>query len=169
MTPRTAPQAPPTITPVSEPTYLKRIAHRALLLVLEGVGLSSLAVTSLNPDDPAQAFYVPGSDPQVLFAIQFDGRWWDEALATVTLTPGDAPTSAQVTIPRISALVRSSHRKDFRLERQPGTEGQPDADVQVALSDILEMHGALLSTAPLRPPDPALRRRRAVIRALRRA
>lgn len=139
-----------------EVLYPRRVAHRALELVLGHLGMDQV-VMKLNPDDPTQAF--PGAVPG---EIRFYEKGWDEgqqALAAVFLELEAG--RARVVIERARALVRTAHRKDFKAEelgfqRAPG---EPDVVMEVDLGSIVDAYGDAMRTVPQRPP--ARMRRRA--------
>jgi hypothetical protein len=156
--PRERPPLPP------EVLYLRRLAARALALVLEHHGLSNIAV-KLNPDDPTQA--LPGVSPgEVLFFEDVCGGR-GRVIATVFIDG----MAARVIADRADALIRRNHVRDFEpaalgIEPMPG---RPDIDFEVDLSDVVEREGELLRTQPQRVLPRTSRPRRApqVKRALR--
>lgn len=144
---------PPRVDP--ESLYPRRLAWRALELVLDQYGLSAIAL-KLNPDDPSEAF--PGAiEGTVLFGERLLVGRSTGAIATVEIQGG---TRARVLVENVRRLVRRNHLKDFRegevgIVRRPG---QPDIDVDVDLADLIERYGELMRTAPQRVPPrrPAL-------------
>lgn len=138
---RKAPRVPP------ETLYPRRVAMRALELVLGHKQMDQVAM-KLNPDDPAQAF--PGAVPG---EVRIYERGWDQgqkALAQVFLELEAG--RARVVIPAARALVRPAHRKDFRpedlgIQRE---RGEPDIDMLVDLSPVLDGLGEAMRTVPQR-------------------
>jgi hypothetical protein len=127
------PEVPP------EVLYPRRLAARALAMVLERYGLGQMAL-KFNPDDPTQAF--PG-------AMHGEVRFYEDRergqrpLAVVVL----ADSSARVYVERVRDLVRRAHRKTFR----PAEVGIASMlDVEVDISGIVELEGERLRTAPQR-------------------
>jgi hypothetical protein len=136
----------------SETLYPRRLAARALALVLDHFNLASVAV-KLNPDDPAQAF--PGAvEGEVRLFL--DG--WDRGQKPVAFVYLEG-TRARVVVNRVRELVRPNHRRDFREEEVgivPGA-GEPDIDMDVDLGDVIDTFGEQLRAAPQRV-DPRPRR-----------
>ena len=156
--PRERPPVPP------ETLYPRRLAARALALVLEHHGLAGIAIR-LNPDDPSQA--LPGHWPgEVVFYEDVCGGR-GKIVASVFIEG----TNARVVADRVDALIRRNHVRDFEPEAvgivlEPGV---PDIDAEVDLSEIIEREGELLRTQPQRvlPRTSRPRRRPQVKRALR--
>jgi hypothetical protein len=144
--------------------YPRRLAARALSLVLEHHGIGNIAL-KLNPDDPTQA--LPGHWPgEISFYEDFAGGR-GRVIASVFIEG----TMARVVIERVDAIIRRSHARDFEPQAvgiypEPG---HPDIDAEVDVSGIVELEGDLMRTAPQRILRPASRPRRVprVIRALR--
>jgi hypothetical protein len=136
--------------------YPRRLAYRALRMILEQFHLEAMAVR-LNPDDPTQA--LPGVEPgEISFYEDFDkGR--GKVIATVLL--GGA--RARVLIERIDRLIRRNHLRDFQ-PRELGIvrrEGAHDVDAQVDLAEVIEVEGEVMRTAKQRFIPEASRPRRA--------
>ncbi len=151
--PHDLPPVPP------EQLYLRRLAWRALRLVLEQYNLAAVAV-EVNPDDPRSA--LPGLlANQVIFGEDLLRRY-GSTYATVTIDG----TRARVIVPDVRRLVRQKHQRDFRPEevgifparRRPGqdeADRQPDVVADVELADVIERDGELMRAAPQRMTSPA--------------
>lgn len=130
----------PRVTP--ENLYPRRLAARALALVLERYGLGAMAL-KFNPDDPTQV--LPGTEPgEVLFFADttLEGH---RSLAHVYL---DAyGTTARVVVEDLRALVRRTHRRQFRPAELGLGRG---LDVEVDVSDVVAGEGELMRRAPQR-------------------
>lgn len=133
-----------------EQLYLRRLARRALELVLEQYGLAAVTV-KVNADDPRMA--LPGNLPtDVIFGEDLLRRY-GSTFATVTVEG----TRARVIVPDVRRLVRANHRRDFRPEEVGirSRRGEPDIVADVELADVIEREGELMRTAPQRPIPPA--------------
>jgi hypothetical protein len=134
-----------------EQLYPRRLAVRALGLVLDHLNLSATAIR-FNADDPEQAF--PGhAEGEV--RIYVDG-WSRGQLPVAQVFVHGA--RARVVVSRLRLLVRPKHRRDFRAEDLgivPGPD-EPDVDKNVDLSDVIAEHGEAMARAPQR----VLQRRR---------
>lgn len=144
-----------------EQLYLRRLAWRALELVLDQYGLAAVTL-KLNPDDPHEA--LPGHlENEVLFGEDLLRRWeWTVARVQVD------GTRARVIIDRVDRLVRANHRKDFRAEEVGiiSRRGQSEIDTEVDLADVVEQWGELFRTSPQRV-QPRVGRRGATPDAIR--
>lgn len=141
-----------------EPSVLfpRRLAWRALRMVLERFGLEQMAL-KLNPDDPTQA--LPGAGPgEIEFGEDFGRNGSGRVLAVVILDGA----KARVLVERIERLIRVAHRRGF-VPRELGIWQRPgvhDLDVELDLSEVIEVEGQLMRTAKQRVLPPASRPRR---------
>lgn len=139
-----------------EDVFDQRLAVRALDMALDSVGITGpVATVKWNPDDPAQVFPLP--EGEVRFGAFVDR--WDLPWAVVRFSPDRR--RARVIVERVRRLIRTAHLRDFD-ERAHGiypSQHQPDLDVEVDLTEVLDREGALLRTAPVRPPSPRRRHR----------
>jgi hypothetical protein len=137
-----------------EQLYPRRLAVRALELVLGHLGMSEAAL-KFNADDAEQAF--PGPYPG---EVRIYEAGWDRGqkpLAHVFLE--EAAGRARVVIPAAHLIVRPNHRKTFRAE-DVGIQrhaGEPDVDMEADLSPVLDQFGVVLRTVPQKT---VVRRRR---------
>lgn len=132
--------------------YPRRLAYRALGIVLEQYGLTAMAVR-LNPDDPSQA--LPGNEPGEVWFYEDFRRGAGPVIATVIVDAG----RARVLVERIEKLIRRNHLRDFK-PREVGIdrrEGRFDLDAVVDLSEVIEVEGPRMRTAPQRILPPASR------------
>lgn len=138
--------------PAPEQLYTRRLAARALALVLDSYGLSTVALR-FAPDSLQEC--LPGlEEGEVLFGMDMLRRW--EPLVTVYVHR----TSARVIIERLAALIRGGHRREWEGPESVGIHpkpGQPDLDVEVDLGELIAAEGELLRTAPVHMPHPASR------------
>ncbi len=144
-------QRNPTPTP-PEQLYPRRLAARALALVLDSYGLTAVALR-FNPDDAREC--LPGlEEGEVIFGEDIVRRW--SPLATVFVHG----TSARVIVEEVEALIRSNHRRDFEGPESVGIfprPGCPDIDVTVDIAEVIQRDGELLRTTPQRLSHPASR------------
>jgi hypothetical protein len=128
-----------------EDLYPRRVAVRALGVVLEHFGLAEAAV-KLNPDAPENALPGPGDGEVALFA---DG--WERGQRPIARVYV-AGEKARVVVDQVRELVRRSHRRDFRAEEVGirSEPGEPDVDMEVDLSEVLEEFGEKMRTMPQR-------------------
>jgi hypothetical protein len=137
---------------VADELFRRRVAHRALVMVLDQYGLTGIT-RKFNPDDPAEVF--AGLRPgEVAFFEDFrDGI--GKALAIVLLDG----TRGRVIVDRVERLVRPRRQREFRTEDVGirHQRGAPDIDVEVGLADLLEAEGELLRSARQRPAAPRSR------------
>lgn len=122
--------------------FPRRLAHRALELVLDQFNLRAMAL-KLNPDDPTQC--LPGNEPGELWFYEDYREGRGEVIATVLLHG----TEARVLVPRIEKLLRRNHLVGFRpaevgIDRR---QGAMDLDMVVDLTEVVEIHGAAMRTA----------------------
>jgi hypothetical protein len=125
--------------------YPRRLALRALAIVLEHYGVTDVTV-KLNPDDPEQAFPGPSDGEVRLF---LDG--WDRGQRAVALVFLQAE-KGRVVVERLLDLVRSNHRAEFKPEDIGvfPAPGEPDVDMEVDLSSEIELMGEAMRTVPQR-------------------
>jgi hypothetical protein len=137
------PREPGPIAP--ESLYPRRLAVRALGLVLQHYGLADVAV-KFNPDDPQQAFPGPGEGEIRLF---LDG--WDHGQRPVAAVYVIG-ARARVVVFHVRDLVRRSHKADFRPEEIGivPERGEHDIDMEVDLSSEIDLLGETLRHAPQR-------------------
>lgn len=139
--------------------YPRRLAHRALGIVLEQFGLTQMAMR-LNPDDPTQA--LTGTEPgEVRFYEDLGGRS-REPIAIVLL---DEEGRGRVLVERVERLIRRNHLRDFQprelgIDRRPG---RPDIDAVVDLAEVVEVEGSRMQTLPQRVLPPSSRPMRAPV------
>jgi len=147
--------------------FLRRLAHRALVLVMKHYELEEIGMR-FNPDDPSQI--MPGPDGSLRFAEDWRSRAGDGLAWCWLMIEGDEP-KARVVIPRVRALVRPTHRRDFDPWAVGIQSGRAlDVDTEIDLTDWLTEDGGLLRDAPQRyqaRPDPRNRRSFKVKRALK--
>ncbi len=135
--------------------YPRRLAYRALGIVLEQYGLTAMAL-KLNPDDPSQA--LPGHVPSEIWLSEDFRRGAGQVIASVVLEDG----RARVLVERVEALIRLNHRRGF-VAREVGIDrhpGRPDIDAVIDLAEVVEVEGERMRTAPQRVLPPASRPRR---------
>lgn len=136
-----------------EHLYPRRLAWRALGMVLEQYGLTAMALR-LNPDDPTQA--LPGVLPGEIWFYEDFQRGAGPVIATVFL---EADGNARVLVERIDVLIRRNHRREFSA-REVGIDQRPgrfDVDAVVDLAEVVEVEGPRMRTAPQRVLPPASR------------
>jgi hypothetical protein len=132
-----------------EQLYPRRLAARALALALDGYGLTPVA-RRWNPDSPEEL--LPGADPDEYVIGDRIAEHLRRPAARVYLDGA----RARVIVEHLDDVLRPGHRKEFRPEEiglysQPG---RPDLDIEVDLTNLIELEGALLRTAPQRLPPP---------------
>jgi hypothetical protein len=133
---------PPPLTP--ESLYPRRLAARALALVLEQLGLSDVS-RKFNPDDPTQV--LPGAEFGEFRFYEDTGRLGHRAIAHVYLD-GDR---VRVVVESVIEIIRRNHRRDFHPEEigiSP-TPARPDIDVEADLGSIADASD-VMRTAPQR-------------------
>jgi hypothetical protein len=125
-------------------------------MVLERFNLEAMAL-KLNPDDPTQA--LPGAGPgEIEFGEDFGRHGSGQVLAIVILDG----SRARVLVKRIERLIRVNHRRDF-VPRELGIwqrPGAPDLDVELDLTEVIQVEGGRMRTALQRVLPPASRPRR---------
>jgi hypothetical protein len=141
------------VTP--EMLYPRRLAARALGIVLQHYQVADVTV-KLNPDDPEQAF--PGAAEGEV-RLYLDG--WGQGRRPVAIVFLEG-TRARVVVERLRELVRTNHRAAFQEEDVGIVQfpGEPDIDMDVDLSDVIDQFGEALKTAAQRVVE---RPRRAVM------
>jgi hypothetical protein len=130
----------PPVTP--ENLYPRRLAARALQLVLERYGLGQMAL-KFNPDDPTQV--LPGAEPGEVRFFADTTLEGHRSLARVYL--GADGMSARVVVEQVRDLVRRTHRREFR-PAELGIASKLDVEVDVA--GVVETEGELMRRAPQR-------------------
>jgi hypothetical protein len=132
-----------------EPLFQCRLAHRALVMVLEQFNLAGEAV-HFNPDDPSQVFSGLHENEIAFFEYFSDGI--GEALAIVVLVD----TEARVVIEDIRRLIRRNRQAEFRPEDVgiAHQRGEADIDVVVDLAELVETDGETMRKAPRRKIGP---------------
>jgi hypothetical protein len=126
-------------------------------MVLERFGLEQMAM-KLNPDDPTQA--LPGVGPG---EIEFSEDHWHGGAHRVLATVILSGSRARVLVERIERLIRPNHRRGFS-PRELGIWQRlnaPDLDVDLDLSEVIEIEGTTMRTAKQRVLPPAFQPRRA--------